>query len=54
VSPVRSRLLLALIVATLLGLGAGWCLGVRSEAPLEARAHEALRQVRSAFHDLTR
>jgi hypothetical protein len=52
--PARSRLLLALIVAALLGFGAGWCLGTPSEDPLVSRAHAALHKVRNAFHSLTR
>jgi hypothetical protein len=50
----RVRLLLALLLAGLLGFGAGWWLRARSDTPLEVRARNALLHVREAFHELTR
>jgi hypothetical protein len=50
----RARLLLALLLAGLLGFGAGWWLRARSNTPLEVRARKAVMHVREAFHTLTR
>lgn len=50
----RGWMLVALLLAGLLGFGAGWWARAHSDTPLEARARKALLQVREAFHSLTR
>jgi hypothetical protein len=50
----RGWLLVALLLAGLLGFGAGWWFRAHSDTPLEARARAAVMHVREAFHSLTR